>query len=148
MFVNRYQIISILLLLFVGLFLFFDWSGEIKQVIIGEKTFFVEVARTKMELERGLSLHIPLLDNQGMLFVFPKEDIHRFWMKDMTFLILSQSRQYQLKKSYPSSKSDVYLPLERQKAFLDYPKVECEATILSPIPFLFWPLQQKKFFLR
>jgi len=87
MFVNRYQIISILLLLFVGLFLFFDWSGEIKQVIIGEKTFFVEVARTKMELERGLSLHIPLLDNQGMLFVFPKEDIHRFWMKDMTFSI-------------------------------------------------------------
>jgi len=67
--------------------LFFDWSGEIKQVIIGEKTFFVEVARTKMELERGLSLHIPLLDNQGMLFVFPKEDIHRFWMKDMTFSI-------------------------------------------------------------
>src|SRR3989344_9087768 len=87
MFVNRYQIISILLLLFVGLFLFFDWSGEIKQVIIGEKTFFVEVARTKMELERGLSLHIPLLDNQGMLFVFPKEDIHRFWMKDMSFSI-------------------------------------------------------------
>lgn len=67
--------------------MFFDWSGEIKQVIIGEKTFFVEVARTKMELERGLSLHIPLLDNQGMLFVFPKEDIHRFWMKDMTFSI-------------------------------------------------------------
>ncbi len=56
-------------------------------VVLGGKSFNVEVARTEFELERGLSGHKPLADNEGMIFVFSKPDRHGFWMKDMNFPI-------------------------------------------------------------
>ncbi len=79
------RIIFVVILIIIGIILFLIPQKEIKEVIVGEKTFFVEVSRTKTELERGLSLHIPLSDNQGMLFIFQEEDLHGFWMKDMSF---------------------------------------------------------------
>lgn len=42
----------------------------------------VEVARTPPQREFGLMFHPPLQDNEGMLFVFPNDDIHCFWMKN------------------------------------------------------------------
>jgi hypothetical protein len=79
-------IFVIFLILFVA-FLFFNQSKEIKGVVVGGKNFSVEVARTEMERARGLSLHVPLLDDQGMLFIFEKEGFYGFWMKDMSFSI-------------------------------------------------------------
>jgi uncharacterized membrane protein (UPF0127 family) len=52
----------------------------------------VEVARTQDELMRGLMFRRELGANNGMLFIFPEEDIRRFWMHntyiplDMVFL--------------------------------------------------------------
>ena len=54
---------------------------------MGGKEFSVEIADTDFLRERGLSGHRPLLDNQGMLFIFPKSDFYGFWMKDMLFPI-------------------------------------------------------------
>lgn len=79
------RIILVSILVIVGITLFLLPRKEIKEVILGNKTFFVEVAQKRTELERGLSLHVPLLDNQGMLFVFSSEDFYKIWMKDMTF---------------------------------------------------------------
>ena len=76
-----------LVLIIAGLLIFFHGTREIKSVVVGGKTFSVEVARTDMERERGLSLHVPLQNNQGMLFIFQKEDLYGFWMKDMLFPI-------------------------------------------------------------
>src|SRR3989339_1641882 len=85
MFSRKSLVIFAVLLIFVTIFLCFARRGGIKEVIVGNNTFYVEVARTKMELERGLSLHVPLLRDQGMLFIFEKEDFYSFWMKDMLF---------------------------------------------------------------
>lgn len=45
----------------------------------------VELARTPAEQAQGLSDHAPLADNQGMLFIFPDQQVRQFWMKDMLF---------------------------------------------------------------
>jgi uncharacterized protein len=42
----------------------------------------IEVAKTPAEQQRGLMFRRELLPNAGMLFVFAKEEEHRFWMKN------------------------------------------------------------------
>ncbi|MCR5505149.1 MAG: DUF192 domain-containing protein, partial [Elusimicrobiaceae bacterium] len=46
-----------------------------------------ELALTKEETTNGLMKRETLPENAGMLFVFEKEDIHYFWMKN-TFINL------------------------------------------------------------
>ncbi len=57
------------------------------QVILGGKVFRVEVVDTEALLQKGLSGHAPLQNNEGMFFVFQTPDNYGFWMKDMTFPI-------------------------------------------------------------
>ncbi len=45
-------------------------------------TVSAELALTKEETERGLMHRKNLPQDRGMLFVFNKEDIHYFWMKN------------------------------------------------------------------
>jgi uncharacterized membrane protein (UPF0127 family) len=47
----------------------------------------VEVADTEAKRAQGLSYRRGLETNQGMLFVFEREDTYKFWMKDMNFPI-------------------------------------------------------------
>lgn len=54
---------------------------------IGGFTFQTETARTRQEHEKGLSGRNSLGNDQGMLFMFPKEGVYSFWMKDMKFPI-------------------------------------------------------------
>lgn len=49
----------------------------------GEETCFdVELAKTTVQIERGLMYRKELDRNMGMLFIFEKEDIYPFWMKN------------------------------------------------------------------
>jgi uncharacterized membrane protein (UPF0127 family) len=82
---KKIQTILIILAIIVGLILLSNEQREIKGVIVDGKTFSVEIAKTEMELERGLSLHVPLKDDQGMLFIFQTGGMYGFWMKDMLF---------------------------------------------------------------
>jgi uncharacterized membrane protein (UPF0127 family) len=42
----------------------------------------LEVASTPAAMERGLMYRTSLPDDAGMLFVFPQDDDHSFWMKN------------------------------------------------------------------
>jgi uncharacterized membrane protein (UPF0127 family) len=44
--------------------------------------FTVEIARTDSERQRGLMYRSSMHKNSGMLFVFDREDIYPFWMKN------------------------------------------------------------------
>ena len=46
-----------------------------------------EVVTKKADQQRGLQGRTGLGQNQGMLFVFTKDERYRFWMKDMKFPI-------------------------------------------------------------
>lgn len=56
-------------------------------VFIGGVDVRVTIAQTQSEREKGLGGHAPLGIDEGMLFVFPKDGVHAFWMKDMQFAI-------------------------------------------------------------
>lgn len=52
------------------------------QVCLRSRCFFVESAKTNAEREKGLMFREELDVDKGMLFIFDKEDIYPFWMKN------------------------------------------------------------------
>jgi uncharacterized membrane protein (UPF0127 family) len=51
-------------------------------IYLKNKEIWVEVAKTPEERARGLMGRKLLGKDEGMLFIFEKEDYHGFWMKD------------------------------------------------------------------
>ncbi|TCS64077.1 DUF192 domain-containing protein [Varunaivibrio sulfuroxidans] len=48
----------------------------------GAHAFFIEVASSPLQQQRGLMYRTYLPENRGMLFVFPHEKIVRMWMRN------------------------------------------------------------------
>ena len=63
---------------------FYTFSNDKIEVSIYNKniTFNVEVAKTIEERRTGLMYRKKLLNNEGMLFIFPREKIIELWMKN------------------------------------------------------------------
>ena len=63
---------------------FYTFSNERIDVRIYNKNiiFNVEVAKTIEERRNGLMNRKKLLNNEGMLFIFPREKIIQLWMKN------------------------------------------------------------------
>jgi uncharacterized membrane protein (UPF0127 family) len=57
------------------------------EVCFNSRCILVEIVRKSAELEKGLMFRSYLGRNKGMLFVFEKEGIYPFWMKN-TFIFL------------------------------------------------------------
>jgi uncharacterized protein len=55
--------------------------------LLAGKTVNLEIRRTLEERKKGLSGKLSLGEDDGMLFIFPKADIYKFWMPDMNFAI-------------------------------------------------------------
>lgn len=60
---------------------------HVVELVLGDKSFAVEVVRTPTTRAKGLSGRDGLATSTGMLFVFPEPGIYPFWMKDMHFPI-------------------------------------------------------------
>ena len=56
-------------------------------VFINEQYFKVDIAKSAADRAQGLSGRKSLKEDEGLLFVFEKEDIYPFWMKNMHFPI-------------------------------------------------------------
>ena len=63
---------------------FYTFSNEKIEVSIYNKniTFNVEIAKTIEARRTGLMYRKKLLNNEGMLFIFPREKIIQLWMKN------------------------------------------------------------------
>lgn len=55
----------------------------VQKAKIGDGVFSLRVAQTEKARERGLGGTPALAQNEGMLFIFPQDDFHAIWMKDM-----------------------------------------------------------------
>lgn len=58
-----------------------------QKVIINEKGFYVEIADNPAERAKGLMFRKELKEDSGMLFIFPNNEKHSFWMMN-TFIPL------------------------------------------------------------
>lgn len=62
--------------------------GEGQGIItLGGQTIYADLAENPAQQELGLGNRASLGAHQGMLFLFPNDDVHMFWMKDMSFSI-------------------------------------------------------------
>jgi len=77
---------------------FYTFSNEKIEVSIYNKniTFDVEIAKTIEERRTGLMYRKKLLNNEGMLFIFPREKIIQLWMKNtyipLDVIFISESK--------------------------------------------------------
>lgn len=60
---------------------------DFSRAYIGNTTLSLLIADTDNERIKGLSGLESIEDNQAMLFIFSREGIYSFWMKDMNFPI-------------------------------------------------------------
>lgn len=74
----------IILILFLSMVIAF-FSKNKNKVCVNNNCFEVEVALTLREKSRGLMFKQELAENAGMFFIYDKEDIYSFWMKNMNF---------------------------------------------------------------
>ena len=84
---------GIFLIIFITIFSlgFGDWSSAELSTIkakLNRHTIHIQIAETESDRARGLMYVRALPNNQGMLFVFPREFTPSFWMKN-TFIPLS-----------------------------------------------------------
>ncbi len=81
------------ILVFLWLFIFYAEKGQTRSDAskisesIGGQVYFLDVALTDAEKEKGLSGRSSLAPDTGMLFVFDKPGTYGFWMPDMSFPI-------------------------------------------------------------
>ncbi|TSC82907.1 MAG: hypothetical protein G01um101419_459 [Parcubacteria group bacterium Gr01-1014_19] len=85
-------LLSLLIFLVVALWALLSWIGKVPleslrktEIILGGKTFKVDVAESFSTRATGLSGRSVLGEDEGMLFIFPFPGIYSFWMRGMNF---------------------------------------------------------------
>lgn len=87
-----------------------------QEIQIGGITVKAEIANNFKLRERGLSGHIPLQEDEGMLFVFERSGVYGFWMKEMLFPLdiiwVNDQKQivYIKKDARPESYPEAFTP--------------------------------------
>lgn len=80
--VNLIFIILIFIIFIIGVYIFLNNQNENPEVCFKENCFFVELALTEGEKTKGLMFRGFLGEDKGMLFIYEKEGIYSFWMKN------------------------------------------------------------------
>lgn len=144
---KKYRHISIaIIVVFCLTFLFFllrkdTVSSETLKIEIKGKNYTVQVARTALSREKGLS-ETQKIPHDGMIFIFPDSGIYSFWMKDMNYPIdiLWIDKNFQIiemrENIYPGTYPEVFTPekeslyvLETQAGFVEKHNIKVNDTV-------------------
>lgn len=103
------------------------------EIRINEKEYHLEMAKTKTQIAKGLMLRDTLPKDEGMLFVFPREARHTFWMYKtkipLDIIWLNENWEFvHIERNVPPCKSSDPIKCPRYK-----PKKEAKYVIeISP----------------
>jgi len=106
-------------------------------VVLGGKTFIMDIADTPALQEQGLSGRTQLADNAGMIFIFSTPDEYGFWMKDMNFPLdiiwLSPDKHvvFMEKSLTPQTYPTIYYPTSPASYVLEISAGEADALNLK-----------------
>ena len=75
----------LVMLIFLALLKVIEDSPKQDKVCFEGHCFYVELAETEQERNRGLMFKENIDSNKGMLFIFDEEKEYSFWMKDTLF---------------------------------------------------------------
>ncbi len=116
-------------------------NPETLQIEIKNKTYTMQVARTAMTREKGLS-QTKKIPHDGMVFIFPHSGIYSFWMKDMNYPIdiLWVNEKFEIveirENVYPGTYPEVFTPqkesiyvLETSAGFVEQHGIQITDTI-------------------
>ncbi len=79
---------TVVVLLLILVFMSLGSKGSYIRIFFPNgDTIIADLAKTEEDRMRGLMFRKTLNDDQGMLFVFEKEGLYSFWMKNMNFAI-------------------------------------------------------------
>jgi len=82
------EIIFLIVAVAIVIFIFaFPFPKKIATVEIAGAKIKAEIADNPLTQTKGLMFHKPLAENEGMLFIFGREDIYSFWMMNVSFPI-------------------------------------------------------------
>ena len=102
--------------------------GETNGIVsIDGQTIYVDLAENPAQQALGLGNRASLGAHQGMLFIFPVDDMHMFWMKDMSFSIdmiwlsADGTVMYIQPNVAPSTYPDAFGPKEPSRYVLELP---------------------------
>lgn len=76
---------TLIVVMLLGMLLYA--TGKVWIKFPSGKEIIAEKAASLEERARGLMYREKLNDNEGMIFIFEKEDFHSFWMKNMVISI-------------------------------------------------------------
>jgi len=81
---NQIVILGFFLVLLIALISLFNLDSKPQsKICIKERCFYVKLAVTQAEQDRGLMFRRYLSRDEGMLFIFNEESVHPFWMKNV-----------------------------------------------------------------
>ncbi len=81
---NQIVILGFFLVLLIALISLFNLDSKPQnKICIKERCFYVKLAVTQAEQDRGLMFRRYLGRDEGMLFIFNEESVHPFWMKNV-----------------------------------------------------------------
>jgi len=75
-------LILIFIIFLISIYIISNQQNKNSQVCFEENCFEVEIVKTQAEKAKGLMFRKSLEEDKGMLFVFDKEGIYSFWMKN------------------------------------------------------------------
>ena len=124
---SRSSVIGLGILIFSGVFavLFYRTPTSPPTVEFGNVSLRIDYATTPAEREKGLGGRTSIPDDYGMLFVFPKDGLYGFWMKDTLipldiFWLDAQGRVVSIASDVaPSTFPNVFYPTELARYVLE-----------------------------
>jgi len=113
---NKLNIILLILICILSVFVFLKLSPEKKNyIIIDNQKFYIDVAKTDEQKEKGLSIYNKLPLEKGMIFPYEDSGYHPFWMKGMKFSIdiiyIQNNKIVDIFENLPFPKNDFQTPV-------------------------------------